>query len=498
MTVRRRDIAIGSLDRAPHAGHADAAAQDVLAGLRGDRPGMMLIGTEDQTAEVIGRLLPLLATHSLRAVGLSASGATRDALRDRVGKAHAAMDRSADLLLIVAQAQIASDALLCELDQAAEAASMHGGLKILLAATKSLGARFAACGTDRLGTALSGVVDLSAAADGPDDAPADHARRRDIVAGHLLCGAPGVTLIGAGGDTAALVRQVSGLCPAASLLPVPIDAADATIDTVRAAAAAAHAASAASAGAGLLLVVEGAQALSDAVLLDLDLAASAAARFGGLQFLFAGTTELEPRLASGGAPHLRESLSRTLVLHPQDVVSRVALFSRPADRSRRSAERPRRAARTPLRPLFTGLAAASFAGLSLTALLSAGLIRTMPTTLSPPPPGAPGAPDAADPAIRPIAPSSGPARSLQTALSVPVPAAPSMPDLDDVPAPGPAPTAASLLLLAQPGDTLQSLYKAVYRDDGAPPFAQIAALNPVVRPGTRLVFPPPAAGWPRH
>jgi hypothetical protein len=494
MTVRRRDIAIGSLDRpAPQAGRAGGAAQDVLAGLRGSRPGVVLVGTEDQTAEVIGQMLPLLATQSLRAVGLSASGATRDDLRDRVGKAHAATDRSTGLLLIVVQAQTLSDALLCELDQAAEAASMHGGLKILLAATEDLASRFTACGTDRLGTALSGVIDLSAAADRPDDASAHCARRRDIVVGHLLCGAPGVTLIGAGGDTAALVRQVSALCPAAFLLPVPIEAADATIETVRAAAAAAHVDNAANPGAGLLLVVEGAQALSDEVLLDLDLAASAAARFGGLQFLFASTTDLEPRLASGGASHLRESLSRTMVLDKQDV-SRVALFSRPADRSRRSAERPRRHARTPIRPLFTGLAAASFAGLSLTALLSAGLIRTMPTTLSRPR----AAPAAASPAVRPIAPSPLPASSLQTALSVPVPAAPSMPDLDDVPAPEPAPTAASLLLLAQPGDTLQSLYKAVYRDDGAPPFAQIAALNPVVRPGTRLVFPPPAAGWPRH
>jgi hypothetical protein len=494
MTVRRRDIAIVSLERpAPQAGRARGAAQDVLAGLRGSQPGVMLVGTEDQTAAVIGQLLPLLTTHALRAVGLCATDATPDELRHRVGKAHAATDRLADLLLIVAQAQSLSDALLCELDQAAEAASMHGGLKILLVATEDLASRFTACGTDRLGTAISGVVDLSAAAPWPDDAPADRVRRRDIVAGHLQCGAPGVTLIGASSDTAALLRQVSALCPAASLLPVPIDAAEATIDTVRAAAATAHA-DAAGSDTGLLLVVENAQALSEEVLLDLDLAASAASRFGGLQFLFASTTDLEPRLAAGGALHLRESLSRTLVLDPQEA-SRVALFSRPADRSRRSAERPRRAVRTPIRPLFTGLAAASFAGLSLTALLSAGLIRTMPAPLSPPPPAAP---DAAGPAVRPVGPAPGPERSLQTALSVPVPAAPSMPDLDDVPAPEPTPTAASLLLLAQRGDTLQSLYKAVYRDDGAPPFAQIAALNPVVRPGTRLVFPPPAAGWPRH
>lgn len=506
MTVRRRDIAIGSADRpAPRApsqdriqdriGVAEQAVQDVLAALRGPRPGVMLVGTEDQTAETIGRLLPLLAARSLRAVGIDATGATPDDLRDRVGKAHAATDRSTDLLLIVAQAQTLSDALLCELDLAAEAAAMHGGLKILLAGTASLAARFAASGTYGLEIAFSSVVDLNAAPPWAGDTPPDPARRRDIIAGHLLCGAPGVTLIGAGGESAGIALQLHALCSAASLLPVAIEAADATIDTVRAAAASAHADGAASPGTGLLLVVEDAQALSESVLLDLDLAAEAAARFGGLQFLFASATALEPRLTSSGAFHLRRSLSRTLVVDAGTDSSGIAAFSRPADRSRASARRPRGAAGRRIWPLFTGLAAASFAGLSLTALLSAGLLRTMPTTLSSQPPAAA---FAAGPAVRPIAPPARPASSLQTALSVPVPAAPPMPDLDDVPEPAPAPAAASLLLLAQPGDTLQALYKAVYRDDGAPPFAQVAALNPVVRPGTRLVFPPPAAGWPRH
>lgn len=59
-----------------------------------------------------------------------------------------------------------------------------------------------------------------------------------------------------------------------------------------------------------------------------------------------------------------------------------------------------------------------------------------------------------------------------------------------------APASASLLLVAQPGDTLPVLYARVYAGSNPPPFAEVQTLNPIVRPGTRLVFPPPPGGWP--
>lgn len=63
------------------------------------------------------------------------------------------------------------------------------------------------------------------------------------------------------------------------------------------------------------------------------------------------------------------------------------------------------------------------------------------------------------------------------------------------PAPLPPPQS-SLVLVAVPGDTLQSLYARVYRGLTPPPFADVVAANPgTIRPGTRLVFPAPPGGW---
>ena len=55
-----------------------------------------------------------------------------------------------------------------------------------------------------------------------------------------------------------------------------------------------------------------------------------------------------------------------------------------------------------------------------------------------------------------------------------------------------------LVLIAQRGDTLESLYGDVYRDRRAPPFAIVLAANPrPFRPGSIVVFPEPPGGWQR-
>ncbi len=55
-----------------------------------------------------------------------------------------------------------------------------------------------------------------------------------------------------------------------------------------------------------------------------------------------------------------------------------------------------------------------------------------------------------------------------------------------------------LVLVAQRGDTLQSLYDSVYRDRHAPPFTSVLAANPrPFKPGAIVVFPEPLGGWER-
>ena len=56
-----------------------------------------------------------------------------------------------------------------------------------------------------------------------------------------------------------------------------------------------------------------------------------------------------------------------------------------------------------------------------------------------------------------------------------------------------------LLLLAQPGDTLLTLYNRLYRGLPTPPFPEVSAMNPLpIRPGTLIMFPEPPGGWPLH
>ncbi len=60
------------------------------------------------------------------------------------------------------------------------------------------------------------------------------------------------------------------------------------------------------------------------------------------------------------------------------------------------------------------------------------------------------------------------------------------------------PSAAGLVLVARPGDTLQRLYADIYRDRRAPPLSAILAANPGrFKPGAIIVFPEPIGGWGR-
>jgi hypothetical protein len=66
----------------------------------------------------------------------------------------------------------------------------------------------------------------------------------------------------------------------------------------------------------------------------------------------------------------------------------------------------------------------------------------------------------------------------------------------NLPVPPAAGGAPGLLLVAKPGDTLESLYQRIYRGVTPPPFSTIAALNPEpVRPGAIPTFPEPVNGW---
>lgn len=93
----------------------------------------------------------------------------------------------------------------------------------------------------------------------------------------------------------------------------------------------------------------------------------------------------------------------------------------------------------------------------------------------PPPPAAPAAPTPVQP------------RPSMAVVVTPHAAAPLAMLSDGAP---------GLLIRAKPGETLQILYRRVYRGVTPPPFAEVAAKNPEpIRPGDILIFPAPANGW---
>ncbi len=114
-------------------------AGDAADLLLGNRPGLLLIGPERQTQAVVRLVLDRLSSWPIIPILFAASGASRVALRDAVGQAHATRsDPKASLLLVIEEADLLSPALLSELEQAAGAAAEYGGLQFLLAGQQDL------------------------------------------------------------------------------------------------------------------------------------------------------------------------------------------------------------------------------------------------------------------------------------------------------------------------------------------------------------------------
>jgi type II secretory pathway predicted ATPase ExeA len=76
---------------------------------------------------------------------------------------------------------------------------------------------------------------------------------------------------------------------------------------------------------------------------------------------------------------------------------------------------------------------------------------------------------------------------------------PAEPDTLWKPEPGPAFDArrlSGLLIVAQPGDTVASVYHKIYRGVLPPPFAEVLAINKMpIKPGNLIVLPEPPQGW---
>jgi hypothetical protein len=102
------------------------------------------------------------------------------------------------------------------------------------------------------------------------------------------------------------------------------------------------------------------------------------------------------------------------------------------------------------------------------------------------------------PASEEIVAAPGPAVALPALVPMPAPPVP-RPLMEIARAQPDArgkPQARGLLLIAGPNQTLEALYRQVYRGVAPPPFAEVAAANPLrVEAGDALFFPEPPAGW---
>ena len=315
---------------------------------------------------------------------------------------------------------------------------------------------------------------------GAGQAAADESRVVSEAVGLLRGGTLGVLLAGPRGQ-ALIPRIMDGLRPL-PFAPIRFDAVDGTIERLRAAVERVHARRP-DPSVALLLVVDDADRLTAELLQELELAAAAADDLGGLKFLFVARHELAAGLRQRGLPALAACLQTSLGCAEPPQIRDAGDPVRMAPPVRRDAPPAR---------LFPILAAGGTLAL-LGVVLTVGIVGLRRPAMSP----EPRAPQVASLATPPppravVAPppaSSPPSVVLE---------APQPPTNATVTAPAPAPAlpAASLLLIAGPGDTLRSLYMEVYRGTTPPPLAQVAGLNPpVVTIGTRLVFPAPAAGW---
>lgn len=139
---------------------------------------------------------------------------------------------------------------------------------------------------------------------------------------------------------------------------------------------------------------------------------------------------------------------------------------------------------------------------SLCAVAAFGFVMTRPSPAVHPAGSGPG--QAEGPAI--VLPAAPPASEEPTGSAITGTApAPDPPSLEPALAPvepvrrmGSSWPAAGkgLILTAESGDTVLSLYRRVYRGVTPPPFAEVVAANPApLRRGSLLVFPPPPNGW---
>ncbi len=319
------------------------------------------------------------------------------------------------------------------------------------------------------------------------------ARVAGEVVGLLGGGAAGVLLFGS--LARAPVPRILDRVRALPLAPVRFNAADGTIEGLRAEVERVHAARP-DASTPLLLVVDDADRLDAALLRELEQAAAAAAELGGLTFLFVVPNERGQDLADGMRRQALPALARCMETGLR--CDRAVVVPDAGERPYRRPDVPAASeaaappARLP-RLLVAGAILALLAVVLAVGISHLSAPRVTPLSVPPPlnrtpPPTPPAPPQPA--AAAPAAPAPAPRAPVVQAPPMPAPApAPS--------APAPVPPApASLLLIAGPGDTLASLYTQVYRGTTPPPFAQVAALNPAaIGVGTRLVFPAPAAGW---
>ena len=334
------------------------------------------------------------------------------------------------------------------------------------------------------------------------DTAAAAARVAGEAVGLLGGGAAGVLLFGS--QARAPVPRILDRVRALKLAPVRFDAAGGTIEGLRAEVERVHAARP-DASTPLLLVVDDADRLGAALLHELEQAAAAAAELGGLRFLFVVPNERGQDLADGMRGRALPALARCMETGLR--CDRAAVAPDAGERPYRRPDAPAAAdvsaappARLP-RVLVAGAILALLAVVLAVGISHLAAPRVTPLSVPPPLNRAP-APIAPGPQPAPPQPAAAVPAPAAPVAPAPVPQAPVMPapapvQTAPVPAPvPPQPAAASLLLIARPGDTLASLYAQVYRGTTPPPFAQVAALNPaVIGVGMRLVFPAPAAGW---
>lgn len=356
----------------------------------------------------------------------------------------------------------------------------------------------------------------------------------------LVAGSSGLLLVGSSVQTSTAVGNLLAHARAAlggRLQPVRFPAATGTPALLRDVVGRAYEARP-DAAARLLIVVAQADALSPDVLQEFELAAEAASVHGGLQFLFTSSEDLSSIWDRYDLVNLSASLHDSLYLDAQtDEPGLLATYGSSDLLEGPEAwpdETPRRGrlARTLVATLIVlALASLVVVGIgyqrhepllnllsSIVAPVTFPPVRDHPVqmpALEARPARAPSeeAPAAgtvpapaqsksvvAKPAI--VRPATVPGVQPAIRLSVPTPAASfaAAPIATTEIAP-PAPPAAvvpgaSLLLIAETGDTLPSLYAKVYEGMTPPPYADVAAVNPAkIKPGDHLMFPAPPNGW---